>query len=68
MEEIKAMENNNTWDLCTLPKGHKTMGCRWVFALMYKVDGTLDRHKARLVAKEFTQVYEVDYFVPLLSS
>ena len=32
-----------------------------MFTLKYKADGTLDRHKAKLVAKEFTQTYGVDY-------
>ncbi|TYK29291.1 putative mitochondrial protein [Cucumis melo var. makuwa] len=35
----------------SLPKGHKTVGCKWVFTLKYRADGTIDRHKARLVAK-----------------
>ena len=61
MEEMKALEKNSTWDICTLPKGHKTVGCKWVFSLKYKADGTLDRHKARLVAKGFTQTYGIDY-------
>ncbi|KAA0040884.1 Beta-galactosidase [Cucumis melo var. makuwa] len=61
MEEMKALEKNNTWEICALPKGHKLVGCKWVFTLKYKEDGTLDRHKARLVAKRFTQTYGVDY-------
>ncbi|KAA0053629.1 Beta-galactosidase [Cucumis melo var. makuwa] len=61
MEEIKALEKNRTWEICALPKGHKTVGCKWVFSLKYKADGTLDRHKARLVAKGFTQTYGIDY-------
>ncbi|KAL0539558.1 hypothetical protein IC582_023774 [Cucumis melo] len=61
MEEIKALEKNNTWEICALPKGHKPVGCKWVFTLKYKADGTLDRHKARLVAKGFTHTYGVDY-------
>ena len=32
-----------------------------MFSLKYKADGTLDRHKARLVAKRFTQTYDIDY-------
>ena len=31
------------------------------FAIKYKADGTLDRHKTKLVAKGFTQIYKVDY-------
>ncbi|KAA0031796.1 reverse transcriptase [Cucumis melo var. makuwa] len=46
MEETRALEKNKTWDLCTLPKGHKIVGCKWVFALQYKANGTLKRHKA----------------------
>ncbi|TYK16314.1 putative mitochondrial protein [Cucumis melo var. makuwa] len=61
MEEMKALEKNNTYEICALPKGHKPMGCKLVFTLKYKADGTLDRHKARLVAKGFTQTYGVDY-------
>ncbi|TYK00118.1 Cysteine-rich RLK (RECEPTOR-like protein kinase) 8 [Cucumis melo var. makuwa] len=61
MEEMKALEKNRTWKICALPKGHKTIGCKWVFSLKYKAHGTLDRHKARLVAKGFTQTYGIDY-------
>ncbi|KAL0552943.1 hypothetical protein IC582_012078 [Cucumis melo] len=49
MEEMKALEKNRTWEICALPKGHKTVGCKWVFSLKYKADGTLDRHKARVL-------------------
>ncbi|KAL0556045.1 hypothetical protein IC582_004550 [Cucumis melo] len=61
MEEMKTLEKNRTWEICVLPKGHKTVGCKWVFSLKYKGDSTLDRHKARLVAKGFTQTYGIDY-------
>ena len=30
-EEITALEKNNTWELTTLPRGKKAIGCRWVF-------------------------------------
>ncbi|KAL4025768.1 hypothetical protein IC575_014173 [Cucumis melo] len=61
MEEMKALEKNRIWEICALPKRHKTVGCKWVFSLKYKADGTLDRHKERLVAKGFTQTYGIDY-------
>ncbi|KAL0539597.1 hypothetical protein IC582_023813 [Cucumis melo] len=57
MEEMKALEKNRTWEICALPKGHKSVGCKCVFSLKYKAYGTLDRHKARFVAKGFTQIY-----------
>ncbi|KAA0038379.1 Retrovirus-related Pol polyprotein from transposon TNT 1-94 [Cucumis melo var. makuwa] len=45
MEEMEALEKNNFWEICALPKGHKSVGCKWVFTLKYRADGTLDRHK-----------------------
>ena len=38
------------------------MGCRCVYILKYRPDGSVDKYKARLVAKCYTQTYGVDYF------
>ncbi|KAA0057215.1 dual specificity protein phosphatase 12-like [Cucumis melo var. makuwa] len=61
MEEIQALEKNKTSEICGIPKGHKLVGCKWVYTLKYKADGTLDGHKVRLVAKGCTQTYGVDF-------
>jgi len=58
MEELQALQANNTWSLVQLPSGKPIVGCRWV----YKVDGTLEKYKARLVAQGFTQAEGVDFF------
>ncbi|XP_039036624.1 uncharacterized protein LOC120173578 [Hibiscus syriacus] len=60
-EELKALENNNTWIIVDLPKDKKPVGCKWVFTVKYKADGSIERYKARLVAKGFTQSFGVDY-------
>ena len=60
-EEMKALNKNDTWEIVSLPKGKKTVGCKWVFIVKYRADGTLERYKARLVAKGYTQTYGVDY-------
>ena len=44
-----------------LPKGKKTVGCRWVFIIKHKADGTIERYKAQRVVKGYTQSYGVDY-------
>ncbi|GKA68228.1 putative RNA-directed DNA polymerase [Tanacetum coccineum] len=52
---------SNTWEKRVLPPGKKTVGCRWVFTIKYKPDGTIERYKARLVANGYTQTYGIDY-------
>ena len=43
------------------PKGIRHVGCKGVFNLKYNADGTLERYKAGLVAKWYTQTYSIDY-------
>lgn len=37
------------------------MGCKWLFRIKYKHDGTIDKHKDRLVAKCYTQRPVADF-------
>ena len=59
--EIKSIEKNDTWELVDLPKGHKTIGVKWVYKTKLNEKGEVDKHKARLVAKGYKQEYGVDY-------
>ncbi|KAJ9538193.1 hypothetical protein OSB04_030926 [Centaurea solstitialis] len=59
--EIQALERNGTWTLENLPKGKKPIDSKWVYKVKFKPNGEVDRYKARLVVKGFTQVEGVDY-------
>ncbi|KAL0462812.1 UNVERIFIED_CONTAM: Retrovirus-related Pol polyprotein from transposon RE1, partial [Sesamum latifolium] len=58
--EIIALERNNTWITTQLPDNKKAIGCRWMYKLKLKPDGTVE-FKARLVAKGYSQMEGVDY-------
>ena len=60
-KEIDSLRSNDVWDLVELPKGRKMVGSKWVFKRKLGPDGTVERHKARLVAQGFSQKFGVDY-------
>ncbi|RVW72252.1 Retrovirus-related Pol polyprotein from transposon RE1 [Vitis vinifera] len=60
-DEIDALEKNGTWTIIDLPVGKRPVGCKWIFTIKYKADGSVERFKARLVARGFTQSYGIDY-------
>ena len=59
--EYESLNDNGTWELVERPKGRKLVSCKWVFKVKHNADGTVDRYKARLVARGFTQTEGVDY-------
>lgn len=63
MEEMLALNKNQTWRIVDLPEGKKTVECKWVFILKYRADGSIESHKTRLVAKGSTRTYGLDYQV-----
>ena len=60
-DEIKSMAENEVWDVVQLPKGHKPVGCKWIFKTKLDCNGNIERHEARLVAKVFNQKEGIDY-------
>jgi hypothetical protein len=52
--EMDSILSNGTWELSELPFGCKPIGCKWVFKKKLRPDGTIDKYKARLVAKSYT--------------
>ena len=60
-EELDALTKNHTWDLVTLLPRQSVVGCKWIYKIKTRSDGSIECYKARLVAKVFTQEYGIDY-------
>ena len=61
VDEMIALHSNGTWDSVPLPPGKSIVGCRCIYTVKVGPDGQVDRLKARLVTKGYTQVYGLDY-------
>ena len=54
-EEMEAHKLNGTWEVVKLPPGKRAIGSRWFMKVKHNADGSLDRYKARVVAKGYSQ-------------
>ncbi|GJV85994.1 zinc finger, CCHC-type containing protein [Tanacetum coccineum] len=61
-DEMDSIVKNNTWVLTDLPPGCRPLGCKWIFKKKLKVDGTVEKFKARMVTQGFKQKSGIDYF------
>ncbi|XP_019191011.1 PREDICTED: uncharacterized protein LOC109185527 [Ipomoea nil] len=60
--EFNALVHNHMWRLVPFQPGMNVVGCKWVFRTKRKADGSIERHKARLVANGFNLVAGEDFF------
>lgn len=60
-EELKALEDNMTWSLVQLPPNRKAIGCNWVYKTKFMETRDIDKYKAHLVSKGFSQTKGIDY-------
>jgi hypothetical protein len=60
-EELSMIEKNQTWELVPRPHDRKVIGVKWVFRTKFNLDGSINKHKARLVVKGYSQIFGIDY-------
>jgi hypothetical protein len=61
IDELAALERTGTWDIVPLPSHVVPITCKWVFKVKIKSYGSIERYKARLVARGFQQTQGLDY-------
>jgi hypothetical protein len=59
--EFDALSQTKTWTLVPRPPGINIVGSKWIFKTKHRPNGSIDKHKARLVARGFTQQHGIDY-------
>ena len=61
VDEMASLHKNEAWDLVELPAGRKPIGSKWVFKKKTNVEGKVEKYKAQLVAKGYSQVSGIDF-------
>ena len=59
--EMGSMYENKVWTLVDLPDDRQAIENKWIFKRKTNVDSSVTIYKARIVAKGFRQVQDVDY-------
>jgi hypothetical protein len=59
--EFQALRANRTWTLVLFHPSMNVVGSRWVYKIKHRVDDNIERYKAHLVARSFTQQEGIDY-------
>ena len=61
VEEYASIMKNDVWEVVPRPKGKYMVTSRWLYKIKYVADDSIEKYKARFVAKGFSQVEGVDY-------
>ncbi|PKU59400.1 Retrovirus-related Pol polyprotein from transposon TNT 1-94 [Dendrobium catenatum] len=59
--EFDALQKQGTWMLVPFSPTQNILGCKWIFKTKLNSDGSIARHKARLVAQGFNQEFGLDF-------
>ena len=60
-EETKSIYRSHTWDLVEFPEGKTPIGCKWLYKPKINADGSIEKFKAILVAKGYSQQEGIDF-------
>jgi len=61
IDEMTSLDKNQAWDLVELAVGRKPIRRKWVFKKKMNTEGKVEKYKARLIAKCYSQVSRIDF-------
>eukprot|EP00253_Pinus_taeda_P023231 PITA_23231 len=61
VDEMASLHKNEAWDLVELSAGRKPIGSKWVFKKKKNAEGKVEKYKAWLVAKGYSQLSGIDF-------
>jgi hypothetical protein len=61
VEEMDVLDKNEAWDIIEFPVGRKSIGSKWLFKKKFSAQGKVEKYKAQLVAKGYSQVEGIDF-------
>ena len=61
-EEIRMIQKNNSWQLVAIPREREVVGLKWIYKIKLNQEGNIQNHKARFVARGFTQKLGSDFY------
>jgi len=54
VEEYDSIVRNSAWEIVPRPEGKSVVGSRWIYKVKQAADGSVEKYKARFVARGFS--------------
>ena len=61
IEEYQSIMRNDVWDIVPKLEGKSIVSSKWIFKIKHVADGSIEKYKARFVARGFSQKEGIDY-------
>eukprot|EP00253_Pinus_taeda_P019903 PITA_19903 len=61
VEEYDSIVRNSAWEIVPRPEGKSVVGSKWINKVKQAADGSVEKYKARFVARGFSQIKGIDY-------
>jgi hypothetical protein len=60
-KEYQSIMKNEVWESVPRPKNKDVVSSKWLFKIKHAADGSIEKYKARFVARGFSQKEGIEY-------